>query len=85
MDSASGGRLSPPRSGFRPQIDVGGTHTSCVVESLVGSELLEFGKEHRVAIRLMFPSQYPNAFNVGDSVRLFEGSKLIGTGTVVEL
>jgi len=51
-----------------------------MVESLEGEEIFSFEKEHRVLLKLMFPDQNPNAFEVGDVVSLYEGSKLIGSG-----
>jgi len=79
-----GGRYSPPQTGFRPQVDIHGIHTSCVIESLGGEVAFSFEREHRVSLKLMFPDQYPDAFKVGDALNLYEGSKLIGTGSVIE-
>jgi translation elongation factor EF-Tu-like GTPase len=84
FDDAHGGRSNPPVSGFHPQVDIRGTHTSCVVESLSGDEVLVFGEPHRVSLKLMFPDQYPNAFAIGDKLNFYEGHKLIGTGEVME-
>ena len=78
-----GGRLSPPKTGFRPQIEMHGIHTSCVVDSLEGEELFLFERAHRVSLNLMFPEQYTDAFKIGDTVNLYEGSKLIGSGKIV--
>lgn len=78
-----GGRYSPPYTGFHPQIEISGEYTSCSVESIDGEEVFGFDKEHRVSLRLMFPDRYPNAFEIGESVNLYEGSKQIGTGTVL--
>ena len=75
-----GGRYTPPSTGYCPQVDIRGIHTSCMVESLEGEEIFSFEKEHRVLLKLMFPDQNPNAFEVGDVVSLYEGSKLIGSG-----
>jgi translation elongation factor EF-Tu-like GTPase len=79
-----GGRNSPPQTGYHPQIDIHGIHTSCVIESLDGEVAFSFNREHRVSLKLMFPDQYPDALKVGDAVNLYEGSKLIGTGRVIE-
>lgn len=77
------GRYTPPVSGFRPQIDVDGKlHSSCVVESLDGTEVFVFGQTYRVTLRPMFPERYPDAFVVGGPVRLFEGGRLIGRGEI---
>ncbi|GAB7129761.1 hypothetical protein JCM19000A_42690 [Silvimonas sp. JCM 19000] len=80
-----GGRHNPPQTGFRPQLDIRGTHTSCVVESLDDETVFVFGKDHRISLKLMFPDQYPEPLKVGDVVKLYEGSKLIGEGEVVAL
>jgi translation elongation factor EF-Tu-like GTPase len=78
-----GGRNTPPKTGFRPQIDINGVHTSCVVSGIGGVEEFSFGKEHEVSLALMFPEQYKHSFKLNDKVGLYEGSKLIATGHVV--
>ncbi len=77
-----GGRLNPPQTGFRPQIDIRGVHTSCIVESL-DNELFSFDKEHRVSLKLMFPEHFQDVLNVGEAVNFYEGNKLIGSGKIV--
>jgi len=79
-----GGRYSPPQTGCRPQINIHGIHTSCVIEGLDGEVAFSFDREHRVSLKLMFPDQYPDELKVGDAVNLYEGNKLIGTGRVIE-
>jgi hypothetical protein len=79
-----GGRYCPPQTGFRPQVDIHGIHTSCVIESLDGEVAFSFEREYRVSLKLMFPDHYPDAFKTGDAVKLYEGSKLIGTRRVIE-
>ena len=79
-----GGRNTPPMSGFRPQVDVLGTHTSCLVESTEGKEVFPFGSIHSVSLTLMHAKHFPNALQIGDIVNFYEGNKLIGVGTVVD-
>lgn len=78
-----GGRHNPPQTGYHPQIDIRGIHTSCVIESLGEEEVFAFDKEHLVSLKLMFPDRYHGALNVGDAVSLYEGNRLIGTGKIV--
>jgi hypothetical protein len=77
-----GGRHIPPQSGFHPQIDAGGVHTSCIVEGLSGESVFQFDVETKVLLRLMFPDEYSKHFSIGSEVRLYEGSKLIGKGKI---
>lgn len=85
FDAAGGGRLTPPESGFRPQIGINELHTSCTVESVEGKRTFPFNTEHRVSLKLMFPERYLDAFHVNDFVRFYEGNKIIGKGVIVEL
>ncbi|RRH81603.1 hypothetical protein EH244_28640 [Variovorax beijingensis] len=85
FDSNNGGRITPPYSGFRPKINVGGIHTSCFVESKEGEEVFNFGLKHKVSLRLIFPEIHTKTFVVGEDVELFEGSKLVGKGVIVDV
>ena len=82
-----GGRDTPPRSGYHPQIDAGGVFTSCVIESLGDETIFAFDIAHRVRLRLLFPELYHDhdAFAVGSDVRFYEGSHLVGSGTILEI
>lgn len=80
-----GGLVNPPISGYRPQIDVGYMHTSCIVEGGDDGGPYVFDKEHLLSIRLMFPDHYPNALRAGQSYGLYEGGRLVGTALIVEL
>lgn len=84
LERVQGGRHSPPQSGFRPQVNIRGDHTSCVVESVEGVREFAFGLEHRVNLTLTFPAQYPNAFKVGDAIDFYEGNRRIGHGHIVK-
>ncbi|MGO8948513.1 MAG: hypothetical protein ACLQUY_12805 [Ktedonobacterales bacterium] len=79
-----GGRRTCPESGYHPQIDTGGEYTSCIIESLDGETSFAFDIPHRVALRLMFSDLYQDKFSVGSDVRFYEGSRLVGTGTILE-
>lgn len=85
FSSDKGGRITPPLSGFRPQVEIGDTHTSCTVKSREGVDTFSFDKEYQVSLEPLFPARYPNAFTVGEVVRLYEGNKLIASGKVVEI
>lgn len=78
-----GGRNTPPQSGYHPQIKAGDGYTSCVIESLGDESVFDFDKEHIVSLRLMFPAGHEDMFSVGSRVSFFEGSRLIGSGTIV--
>jgi hypothetical protein len=78
-----GGRLTRPQSGYHPQVDAGGAFTSCVIEGLGGETTFEFDTAYRVSLRLLFPELYHDTFSVGSTVRFYEGSHLVGTGTIL--
>ena len=60
-------------------------HTSCLVEDKEGEEVFHFGRKHKVTLRLIFPEIHTKAFVVGEDVELFEGSKLVGKGVIVDV
>jgi hypothetical protein len=84
LDRENGGRSIPPQTGYHPQIDLGSVHTSCYVENLGTDTIFEFGCEHDVALTLMFPELYGGILSAGSPVRLYEGGKLVGSGTIIE-
>lgn len=81
----SGGRRTPPASGYHPQVVIGVEYASCFIESLDNETDFAFNREHRVSLRLLIPERYPNAFAVGAQVEFFEGSHLVGHGTVLKV
>jgi hypothetical protein len=85
LSPQQGRRRTPPQSGYHPQIDAGGVFTSCVIESLGEETTFAFNTLHRVSLRLLFPDEYHDAFAVGSGVRFYEGSHLIGSGTILEV
>jgi hypothetical protein len=80
-----GGRNTRPESGYHPQIDAGGEFTSCAIESLNEETVFEFDTPYRVALRLLFLDLYQERFSVGSKVRFYEGSHLVGTGTILKV
>ena len=74
-----------PRPGYHPQVDVGSEYTSCVIESLGEETVFEFEQEYTVGLRLLFPDLHPDAFSVGSTVNLYEGSRAVGTGILLEV
>jgi hypothetical protein len=77
------GRSTPPPAGYHPQIDAGGVQTSCRVESLGREQVFEFNKESEVWLDLLFPGEYGSRFSPGQAVGFYEGSRQIGTGTII--
>jgi hypothetical protein len=80
-----GGRSTRPESGYHPQIDAGGEFTSSAIDSLNEETVFEFDTPYRAALRLLFPDLYQERFSVGSKVRFYEGSHLVGTGTILEV
>lgn len=79
-----GGRFTPPRTGFKPHLQVGDEFTSCVITTVDASiEVLEFDVYYDVFIELIYPDIYGNKITENMKVNLFEGSKLIGMGEIL--
>ncbi|MFC8730865.1 hypothetical protein ACFT5B_00205 [Luteimicrobium sp. NPDC057192] len=79
-----GGRLSAPVSGVRSQIALGQFQSSCVIESSAGLDVLPLGEEVEVRIRLLSPEHTGATFIGATSVKLFEGNKLVATGSFLD-
>lgn len=82
LGADKGGRLAPPQSGFHPQIELKDGRYSCRVES-VGDEV-EFPFERPCRVRLTLltrPAGQLEAMS-GQEIRLYEGGKLVGTGSL---
>jgi hypothetical protein len=79
------GRSTCPQPGYHPQIDAGGECISCAIENLDGEAEFVFDISHRVALRLLLPELYQERFSVGSAVQFYEGSHLVGTGTILEV
>jgi hypothetical protein len=81
-----GGRRSPPQSGYRPQLHLGAEYTSSAIESLDVNIVFELEREYRVKLRPLFPEHYASALSAldpGSLVSFYEGSRLIGDGTII--
>lgn len=80
MTTGEGGRLTPPSSGVRSQIDLGSYQTSCVVESETGLDVIPLGQDVRVNICVLFPEQVSADFAALLEFELFEGNKRVAVG-----
>lgn len=80
-----GGRDTPPRSGYHPQLKVGDEYTSCRIERLGDEVVFDFDREHLVLLTLLLQPGREVLFSVGSAVRFFEGHHWVGGGTIVEV
>ncbi len=74
-----------PRPGYHPQVDTGNEFTSCAIESLSDETVFEFEQEYTVGLRLLFPDLYRDVFSAGSTVNFYEGSRSVGTGTILDV
>ena len=81
---SKGGRTTPPRSGYHPQLDVGGTYTSCIIEHSEHEYVFAFDHEYEVFLQLMFPEDYGHDLTVGSPVHLYEGDRLVASGVITD-
>lgn len=90
LGNEEGGRITPPMSGFRPQIKIGNETTSCIIQLLddnSNESIMSLGIEHKVSIQLVFEKIYSEKLNCmlaegNNAIELYEGSKLIGIGKI---
>lgn len=81
----SRGPRRPPLPGYHPQVAVRNEFTSCAIESLEDEATFAFDHDHLVSLHLLFPKHYPDAFAVGGQVRFYEGTRLVGRGTILDI
>lgn len=84
LTMAEGGRQSPPASGVRPQLEIGGVHTSALLTSASGAPTIPLGEVTEVDVELMFPKRFEAEFPALRDARFFEGSRLVATGSFLE-
>ena len=58
-------------------------YTSCRIEPLGREQEFAFGTEYDVWLTLLFPEEYEPRFLVGQVIGFYEGSRQIGTGTIL--
>lgn len=76
----SGGRISLPESGIRPQLKISDSlMTSCKVESVDSTQAFLFGVKYEVRLFIAF-DEYEEDFQRLEKLELFEGSKKIAEG-----
>jgi len=86
LSAAEGGwKRWPKLSGIRPHLRVKHEQTSCVVSATGGRETFESGIEYVVELRLLAWEHYRRDITVGMPIELFEGSKLVARGAVLEI
>lgn len=84
LATQEGGRQTTPASGVRSQIELGDFQTSCIVECVEGQTELPLGQSVDVQITVLFEEWAGAAFLAARNVRLYEGTKLVATGTFLE-
>ncbi len=85
LTAHEGGRETTPVSGVRSQIELGDFQTSCIVESADGRAELPLGQNVEVQITVLFEEWAGAAFMEAQNVRLYEGAKLVATGTFLDV
>lgn len=83
LTTVEGGRRTDAISGIRPQLQLDGASTSCIVVRRDGGSLMPLGEEVEVILRPMF-AEYAARFLALRSVRLLEGSHLIAIGEFLD-
>lgn len=84
LGDGEGGRLTPPRSGTRSQLEIGDVMTSCVLSRTDDGEDIPLGSEVDVIVSLHFPEHFEEEFRLLQVARFFEGSNLVATGRFLE-
>ena len=85
LSKEEGGRLAPPMTGYKPQIKIENVLTSCIITPKDPSlTTMEFGIEHEVFIELQYKELYSQSVDKGMVVCLYEGTRLIGHGSITD-
>lgn len=85
LETAEGGRLTPPADGFRPHIKLGPVLSTCIVHARCGDTIFELGRFYEVDLDIVFWNEYGYMFQPDCPIELFEGSRLIGLGEIVHV
>ncbi|MGM7424364.1 hypothetical protein [Cellulosimicrobium sp. CpK407] len=85
LTTREGGRETTPVSGVRSQIELGAFQTSFIVEGADGQTELPLGQSVNVQITVLFEERAGAAFMEVRNVRLYEGAKLVATGTFLDM
>ena len=76
-----GGRLDPMRDGSRSQLKIGEVYKSCIVNSASEATIFDAGVEYDVLIDVIFWNEYASQFDEKAQLQLYEGRRIVATGT----
>jgi len=82
----NGGRKTPAKTGYRPQIKFDFTeNSSSGIQKFIGKEFVLPGEEVCAEITILSPSFFENKLEVGMQFIFSEGKVIIGTGKIIEI
>jgi translation elongation factor EF-Tu-like GTPase len=84
--SAEGGRKTPAFSGYRPQVKFGFNEMQTSgQQKFIDKDTVFPGDRVRAEITLITTSHLKNSLNIGYDFDFKKGSRIIGTGKIVEI
>jgi hypothetical protein len=81
LAATEGGRISPPMTGYKPHVKIGGEHTSCIITPKdLNEEMMGFEIDHDVFLELRFENDFIDKVDDRLNIGLYEGNGLVGHG-----
>lgn len=72
------------KSGYRPAHLIGDYYTTGL-HQYIGTDIVSKGESVEGYITFISPEHYPRSLRVGDVLGFYEGSKLVGNITIIEI
>jgi translation elongation factor EF-Tu-like GTPase len=83
--SSLGGRLQPVISGYRPQYVVRPDYHTSVAHNFVGVDRVSPGERTKAEVWFITPEAYPHSLWEGRRIEIAEGSRRVGTATILKV
>ena len=86
LSTENGGRNTAAKSGYRPQVEFDFTEKQTSgIQKFIGKDEVKPGEKVLAEITVLSPKFFENKLEVGMEFKFNEGSKIIGTGKVIEI
>ena len=78
-------RKHPAASGYRPAHKVKDDYLTSGEHHYIGTDMLFPGSSCYGTITFITPEAYPNSLSVGQVIDIQEGSRVVGSATIIEI
>ena len=83
LNKSEGGRINPPKPGYKPHMKIGEEQTSCIITPKDPDiYTMNFGIDHEVMIEFQYEEDFASKISDRLNIGLYEGNRLIGHGCI---